>query len=781
MTAESPRLRAPVRRALDAIHEHPQFELRSVAQDLPYKNCVEATVIAKPDLPNQWLAQGRSPNGILASEAVTLLLPPTFPLRAPRIYLRPDFNRELPHLFPCPSDQPPTPCLYDGDLSELQIQLGFSAVLEQLILWLENAALQRLVDRVQGWEPVRRDSLDDLLVADADHVRSFVRTNGGSAVFGLDYVRWPCQATGHTYRGMVQVNQLQLRPDAIDGWFFEREIPGLPGTAHGRSLAIVVWPAKGSSKRPCVTDRYLPETVFDLASLKARAVQYGCSQQLDRALEKLDKCSRGHRASHRQPVAVILIARRPFHLIGSESNLELCPYVVEMGESPVSKGSGGMAVRPAGHLEAIGVHLLRKMSGYSAKIDAVPWTKLGAGSLGSKIAIHMARAGYAPASIIDRAFLRPHNFARHALLPPPGSASFAINPRKAAALQGAIEGLGQSATAHFNDIVMALTNPAAISRLLPEDHWAVVNSTASSQVRERLASISTSERIPRLIETSLYARGEVGLLTVEGPNRNPDTADLALEAFHLMAEDEKLAARVFDDSGGMQRQQIGDGCGSMTMAMSDSRLSTMAAPMAEIVLQHQQEGLPDASGRVYLGRVQDDDVSVLWHNEEIAPWHVLWVDQARSWQVRISDRAHSKIVAESALHPEVETGGVLMGAFSEASQTFRVTDVLQAPPGSIRERDRFVLGTCDSTSNPDQYTPKGIHCLGTWHTHLSESGPSSQDLATAALVGEARVEPSVLLIRTPTAYRAALASRRLSPAEAQLSEGPIPAHDGGRR
>ena len=781
MTVEPPRLRAPVRRALDAIHEHPLFELRSVQQDLRYKDWVEATVIAKPELPNPWMAQGRSPNGILASEAVTLLLPPTFPLRAPRIYLRPDFNRGLPHLFPSPLDQPPTPCVYDGDLSELQIQRGFTAVLEQMVLWLENAALQQLVNPDQGWEPVRRDSLDDWLVVDSDHIRSFVSTKGGFVVFGLNYVGWTFKETEHAYRGIVHANPIQVSLEAIVRWCDEKDVPRQEGTVCGRSLAILVWPPKRSSKRPCVTDRYLPETVFDLASLKARAVEYGCSRQLDKALRTLDNCRRRHRVSRRQPIAVILVARRPIHLIGSESKLELCPYVVDIKNSPGSPSRGGVVVRPAGHLEAIGVNLLRNMSGYSVKSAVVPWTQLGAGSLGSKIAIHMARAGYAPASVIDKAFLRPHNFARHALLPPAEGASFALYSRKAEALRTAIEGLGQTAAAYSEDIVTATTNITSINKLLPENHRAVVNSTASLPVRERLASIPTSVRIPRVIETSQYARGEVGLLTVEGPDRNPDTADLALEAFHLIAEDEKLAARVFDDSDGMQRQQIGDGCGSMTMAMSDGRLSMMAALMAEIVLKHQQGGLPHASGRVYLGTVQDDGFSVSWHTEPIAPWHVLPVDKARDWQVRISDRAHSKIVAESTRHPEVETGGVLMGSFSEATQTFRVTDVLQAPLGSIRERDRFVLGTCDPTSNPDQYAPKSIHCLGTWHTHVDESGPSTQDLATAALVGEARLEPSVLLIRTPTAYRATLASRRLPPTEAQQSEEPIPAHDGCRR
>ena len=781
MTAEPPELRVPIRMALDAIHEHPQLESQSVWPDLPWKDWVSVELIVKLDLPIEWMAQGMSPNGISASETVTLLFPPMFPLRAPRIRLRSDFNRELPHLFPRPVDQPPEPCVYDGNLSELQNQRGFIAVLEQLIMWLENASLGRLVDPAQGWEPVRRDFLDDWLVADTEHLRSFVCPKGGCAVFRLRYKRRTANGTGRVYAKVIHSNPIQVSPETIVRWFDEKELPDQEGTACGRSIAILVWPPKRSSKRQCLADRYLPETVCDLESLDLRADEYDCSRQLKRGLGNLGKFKKAPHVSHRQPIVIILVARRPFHLIGSKSNLELCPYIIETRKATVSQIRSGTVVRPAGHLEAIGASLLRTMSGYSSQGSALRWTQLGAGSLGSKIAIHLARAGCAPASIIDNAFLRPHNSARHALLPPPRGTAFSFNSRKSEALREAVEGLGQAATAHSDDIVTATKSFTVIGRLLPDDHWAVVNSTASLQVREALVSIPRPKRIPRVIETSLYARGQVGLLTVEGPHRNPDTSDLALEAFHLMAQDETLSAQVFDDTDGVQRHLIGEGCGSMTMVMSDGQVSMMAAPMSEIVLKHQHSGLPDSGGRVYLGRVQDDGFGVLWQMEETAPWQVLNVSDAPEWKVRISDRAHRKILDESERQPQVETGGALIGAFSEASQTFRIIDVLQAPPDSTRERDGFVLGTVGLGERLDEYVPKHIYRLGTWHTHLSESGPSKQDLLTADFVGESRTEPSVLLIRTPTTYRAILATRRLLPTESRGSEESNETNDTCRR
>ncbi|WP_201722252.1 ThiF family adenylyltransferase, partial [Sulfitobacter sp. HI0023] len=42
---------------------------------------------------------------------------------------------------------------------------------------------------------------------------------------------------------------------------------------------------------------------------------------------------------------------------------------------------------------------------------------LGCGSLGSKIAMHLARSGRAPISVIDNDTMEPHNYARHSCLP----------------------------------------------------------------------------------------------------------------------------------------------------------------------------------------------------------------------------------------------------------------------------------------------------------------------------------------------------------------------------
>ena len=122
----------------------------------------------------------------------------------------------------------------------------------------------------------------------------------------------------------------------------------------------------------------------------------------------------------------------------------------------------------------------------------------------------------------------------------------------------------------------------------------------------------------------------------------------------------------------------------------------------------------------------------------------------------------AKIREETARWPTVETGGVLVGRLSEVSRTIHVVDVLEAPEDSSRTPGKFVLGTKGLRRQLQAYSESvdwSLYCLGTWHNHLTDTGPSLQDRATATAVSLARVVPSVLLICAPHGFHALLADR----------------------
>ena len=217
----------------------------------------------------------------------------------------------------------------------------------------------------------------------------------------------------------------------------------------GHSLALVVWAGKMPSGKLVISDKYMPEDVMNLESLKRRAKLYGCEKEFIESLLYLEG------AVNDVPyladifsLAVVFCVRRPCNIIGTTTPIELCSYFVELNFNEEFSKKGTTLVQPAAHRHRISPALLGRMSGFDGiKVDGL-WTLIGAGSLGSKLALHMARAGCAPAFIIDNREMSPHNFARHALMPltdkyPDDNVPVCFGGYKATLLSDVVDGLSQ--------------------------------------------------------------------------------------------------------------------------------------------------------------------------------------------------------------------------------------------------------------------------------------------------------------------------------------------------
>ena len=448
-----------------------------------------------------------------------------------------------------------------------------------------------------------------------------------------------------------------------------------------------------------------------------RAREYGCDRALEEALSWLGTSVRGRRDDGPFAMAIVLLARRPCKVIGTESPLELCSYVTDISVPAVFEEGGKTTIRPAGHRDRVEPTLLRRLSGYGA-LEPRPWTLLGCGSLGSKIAMHLARAGLAPNVVVDKRAMSPHNAARHALVPSQ-KGQFLWTDSKASLLAETIRGLGDNPAALAEDVIDLAATPSRGREAWPPNTWAVVNTTASLNVREALASVGDRLRSP-VIECSLFAVGRVGLVTVESAERNPDTGDLITAAYRLMAEDGQLSSLVFGSGGEARRERVGESCGSFTMTMSDARVSLFAASMSETIAAMQRNSLPSA-GSVAIGLVSDDGSSLVWTRHDVAR-------RACTLPVPVSrDGASTAAVAQRieqdiAHWPGVESGGVLMGRLSEAAKTFYIEDVLPAPEDSLRTAHEFTLGRRGLPQRIAAFVEAAgwsLYCLGTWHSHLA--------------------------------------------------------------
>ena len=728
-------------RALRLAAAHPA--VRAVR---PAPHAADGSVVAEIDiavaLPARWRPAGRSPSGVRGLETVTLVFPGNFPTWAPSIHLRADFNRAHPHINPGPADQPPQPCIVAGSLSELVQARGFEGFLDQLVDWLDEAAMAALNDPAQGWESVRRDHIDDNIVIDGSAIRSLADPAGGCAVVPISF--FLVEETGRKIYVVNQCNGTLV--DLEKAQFGCDALPG--GAWKGISVGIVVWARDVEAGKPFIVDEYLPETVATIGDLRKRAERYGCLAELD---AKLNHIAFGVASLPFKPVplTVTLLVRRPYDVIGTRSPIELCSYLIELTSADDVINEHVGQVRLPGLREQLSLSILRSVSDIAAEgyHGRKPWALIGCGSVGSKIAMHMARRGEGPSLLVDRSIMAPHNYARHALLP--SKAHLAPMPPKTRALADGLASLGQRPIADKSDITDLLNTAAGRGRLRKER--LVLNTTASTVVRECLAFGAWEDR-PLIGEAHLLGAGRVAYAGFEGPGGNPNLSDLAAESYRSIGNDAAVRQEVF--SARTEALTIGQGCSAVTFPMADSRVSTLAAGLSEVVARRQLAEKA-VEGHIILGLVGEDGLSQSWARHEVQPWVVLPATAPGDIEVRISPRVDEKIRAEIAARPGRETGGVIVGRFSQIANAFQVVDVIPAPPDSSFSADKFILGTQGLKSAIGgiiKDTGGSLYALGTWHNHLIKSGPSLLDAETAVKLALRQFFPVLLLIALPDGY-----------------------------
>jgi hypothetical protein len=243
-----------------------------------------ATVDFRVSMASLWQAEGASPTGVRPLEPVALRFSPDFPLRPPKVTLRPDFDRAHPHINPGDPAAPPSPCLVEGSLAEFMLVDGFVGVVNQISVWLDNAAAGTLIDPHQGWEPVRRDNVPHRISADALMLRERADGIERPVFFPCRYYR--LQAADKESIDATLGNEPVSADARTIRKLFKSNTVG-HGLTIGTALALVACPGKLPGGALKQASGYLPETVATLDDLRARADDYGCLRALDTGLELL--------------------------------------------------------------------------------------------------------------------------------------------------------------------------------------------------------------------------------------------------------------------------------------------------------------------------------------------------------------------------------------------------------------------------------------------------------------------------------------------------------------
>lgn len=733
-----------IQEAVHTLEHHPAVSavLRTEFRDSGY----EVEVRIPVPLPSRAAQPGVSATGVREHEDVVFWFPSRFPLAAPKPYLRADFPANLPHVNPHKRGERVPPCIFEGSASELMHRFGLDRIVDQTSGWLKKAAANQLIDPEQGWEPVRRPDSDAEVSFDADQVTKALLLGGGALTVPTGY---GIAEKSHYFKlRLERAGQAQLLEQ-------HTHKQGNKETYGGNTTAFVMAAPAVDGELP-VFSQYAPDTVTDLDSLLVMASDWGINVEalraaLDSWILQSDLATTNNRWPAGMVAVVILAVHRPTRLVGTQGRtVELVPYQVRI-PSDVQKASvEHLEVLPAWHSRALSPELLARMSGDESVGRGFPYAIVGCGSVGSKIAAHLGRAGFGNASFIDNENFLPHNTARNAL----NYEESDFRSPKATMMRELFSKFGhQQAKAHATDIIPPLIgdDPQALLNLLPADCKLVVDATASLKIGAAAVASKHLAGI-RLVRVMLYGQGRAAVMMLEGSQRGPRLDDLNAALFAVARITPQVRHALSAGSADPTQIFVGDNCSSMTMPMSDSSVSRGASMMAMQLERWIASGLPD-EGYVAVGMSDLGGIGMNWSGVPIKVPVVL-DNISDGWTVRVAAHVAEFVEEDARNWLPKETGGALVGIVDPITRTAIIAGVVNAPPDSVRKPERFdlgIVGLAQSLRQANEDSIGYLRYIGTWHSHPMGGSHSDIDMDTLRKLADfAGGLPMVSLVWTPT-------------------------------
>ncbi|MCP5461907.1 MAG: Mov34/MPN/PAD-1 family protein [bacterium] len=681
-----------LKKAKKYIQEHNAFEDVSELTTSAENITISATVSV--GLPSKFIKAGITDIGVKNKEEVSFIFTDQFPLVAPNILLRNDFPRCFPHINP--SEYNVSPCIYEGNISELLQQSEWmNGLLNQLVDWLEKAASNDLMNYEQGWAPMRNDHFSGYILYDPSEVLDAFREKNSLFVYRkFDY---------EDRNTIIIVNSL-FGPEKRKN-------------AHALFVSTTD-----------IIATYCPNPITNLAELYKYAISVGI-QDLKKIVEEIDL-----KNIEENKLFVILAVERPINLISSNCKFEFLNFVIHKSEHRRKKKRELKRTLPEckvgmlSHISDRSPELLKQLSGTKTKLnDKKSIALVGCGSLGSKIGIHLARNGNNPFLCIDPDIFMPHNNARHAL-------TLTWSQNKAELLSVSINSI-------VNVKPRVIAEPA-----LKADFTGsriIIETTASLSVRNFLMSRTD---LPSIVSGALYGKGRYGLLLLENKSKTTRLIDIWANLYYASLSNALLRTILFfSDTNSVQ---VGQSCSSQTMIVDDARISLMAATMSLKIQNVLENGL-SKNGEILFIKY-DDNYSLTSELVSVPEYIEVNSIDKRDWKVRLSQSAHNQM--KDIMHHKGanETGGVLLGSVFLYAKTVVVTGIIPSPPDSIEKPTLFVLGTegLEKTIKDIEKKTNGkVTYLGTWHSHPSGGTASQTDHNTyERLLFVRNYEPTVCLI-----------------------------------
>lgn len=653
---------------------------------------------------------------------------------------------KVPHLNPVKPGAPPWPCLHRGSIDDWFAEHGMRELIERMRGWFRDAARGRLMRDGDVFEPTRPEVSRRTMSFAANAIDRIVMRSWGQTQepgHGFTMARVGGDSVKHTgWHSSIAVSLLPFLMTGPDAELIDlaRGVnAGITDPNEIQRIAVAVCAWTGPTPVSTYFGR-LPSTYGELLTFAD-----GVGIPLRVAIDELGQ----HDGLLLKGIPVVLGIHRPRPLQGSRSQVEWLCFMIVSDDEPDPQD----VVLSLGHREPLTPVFARSLSGITSVSRLERPLIVGCGAIGSKLALHLAKAGYVRQRLVDHALLTPHHVVRHGLI------GDYLGKPKAEGVREAIISLypGQRElgteclNSSFADIV------AESAKL--EDRTILIDATASASVQNHLVQAVLPSDL-RVCRIEIADQGRLGLLAYEGRDRNPRLDDIQLHLLDLARSDATISMWLrthgkeqpaFEDIG------IGLGCSSETLRLADDVVSHHAAAFSRTLRRLADED------RGHLVVVDERDDTSSTRSFTISPVLVLPVEGRPDWSVRISASAVAAMRAHLDMRGHRESGGLLVGYAHGKRKIMYVSHVLKPSRDSRGTRSGFVRGVEGYPAAIDeieQRTGGLLGYVGEWHTHPTGSTkPSPIDHGALAEIQhwlDAAGLPGVIVIVGPLSITAAM-------------------------
>ena len=374
-------------------------------------------------------------------------------------------------------------------------------------------------------------------------------------------------------------------------------------------------------------------------------------------------------------------------------------------------------------------------------------TLVGAGALGSQLALAAARMGIGRWSVVDPDHLMPHNLARHALT------RDYLGWAKAEALTAVIRDLlGPDAAEPF---VESVEGGGGCGMALAGSDL-VIDASASVPVARWLGVMSRHQG--RTASVFFNPSGTDLVILREGAFREPRLDHVEMSYYWAAANMADLKDHLTDGRVGLFPS---GGCRRASLRLPQSSVGLLASLAAQRLVR--DECPEEATAEIWQTSAAGVAVRAL-------PAERYREAEIDGWTLSVSEGVIAGLAAARGIAAPCETGGILVGTWDRVRQRAYVAGHYDPPPDSIGTRAGFVRGAVGVYRTLEFLglrTAGNLGYVGEWHTHPPghSSDPSPDDAVLLEWIADVLVYsdvPPLMLIAGEDGVRLILGSRSRS-------------------